>query len=195
MLLLTLLPFLLFLPTSDSVMAATTSAASQKLEWSIQINRENVDLAPEIDIILDPEIVRTLADLRAYAAGLLKSDLRIQSITFTSQELKLSYESDGQLLGFLPVRYLITAELDTDGRVKIDYPWYRFMLTAEDHLTLQTGLNKTISSSAQSDVNLSLATSTKAALLLHRFYQAISRPGTTTPIYSSLLDTSLTLPD
>lgn len=80
--------------------------------------------------------VRSGQDLENFARGVMLENQAMEEIAFNYEKVKLKYESKGKLFGFIPVSFKKDVEVDlteedTDARVKVKFPWYRFMMSVD----------------------------------------------------------------
>lgn len=80
--------------------------------------------------------VRSEQDLENFARGVMLENQAMEEIAFNYEKIKLKYESEGKLFGFIPVSFkkdveIDLAEEDVAARVKVKFPWYRFMMRVD----------------------------------------------------------------
>jgi len=70
-------------------------------------------------------------DLSVFATSQMKRDSNIENIDVSGKEVRMEYRKDARFLGFIPASIKATAEVESNGDVEIDYPWYRFLFSVE----------------------------------------------------------------
>lgn len=79
--------------------------------------------------------VKSGHDLEDFAKGVLLKDENVESVSLNFGEIKVEYKADGKLLGFIPHRFTERVTVDTQAeaqdRVKVRFPWYRFLLSID----------------------------------------------------------------
>lgn len=138
----------------------TDSQADAALSFSFS-SRESDESARYT--VTNADSVRTAASLESYAGFSVRDDERLQAAMLEDNQLTLKYRTDAAFLGFIPLSMTVTAATDADGMVSVSYPWYSFLMRANESRTeLETRLTSeqaTISGTRDSDeesrVNLS----------------------------------------
>ena len=92
--------------------------------------------------------VKSGQDLENFATGVLLKDENIEIVSFNNSEIKVEYKAQGKLFGFIPHTYretiTVDAKAEASERVKVRFPWYRFLLTSDlsaDDITKSLGDN------------------------------------------------------
>jgi hypothetical protein len=89
--------------------------------------------------------VRSEQDLQNFAKGVLVEDANMEEISLNFEKIKTSYRMPAKFLGILNGSLSARTEVDAEGRVKVQYPWYSFLfkksVSAED---LQASLDAEI---------------------------------------------------
>ncbi|HEY4489091.1 MAG TPA: hypothetical protein VJA87_01275 [Candidatus Paceibacterota bacterium] len=75
--------------------------------------------------------VSTSKDLSVYATSKMKRDAMIESVVASNDRISLKYRKSARFLGIIPGSIRATVEVESDGSVDIDYPWYRFLFAVE----------------------------------------------------------------
>ena len=57
-----------------------------------------------------------------------KRDENIRRVLATKESVEIDYSHPGRLFGFFDITYRVRYSMDKEGRVKVRFPWYRFML-------------------------------------------------------------------
>ena len=93
--------------------------------------------------------VQSGQDLENFARGVLLQDENVEELAVEEEKLVVKYLSRGKFLGFIPLSFTQTVELDTDGddmgRVKVRMPWFAFLLRADvsaEELENELGINE-----------------------------------------------------
>jgi hypothetical protein len=71
-------------------------------------------------------------DLDTYARALLESDTHVEDVSAEATSVSVSYDEPARLFGLFPMLVAVRATANADGSVKINYPWYRFLMAADD---------------------------------------------------------------
>jgi hypothetical protein len=97
--------------------------------WDYTKKEEILDAAPE-----DPSDVATKEDLELFVMSTVEADANMESVSFNFDKIVIHYATSGRLFGIIPLTFTEVVELDTDptsktvGRVKVKFPWFRFLL-------------------------------------------------------------------
>jgi len=93
--------------------------------------------------------VQSGQDLENFARGVLLQDENVEELAVEEEKLVVKYLSRGKFLGFIPLSFTQTVELDTEGddmgRVKVRMPWFAFLLRADvsaEELENELGINE-----------------------------------------------------
>lgn len=70
------------------------------------------------------------------AAVAMQND-SIKEITTADNETEVKFETEIKLFGFIPIKTTATIEVEGDGEVEVDYPWYAFLALKSDTPMLQ----------------------------------------------------------
>jgi|GEM_PF-2695128 len=107
---------------------STSSAASSNANINAKMNADaNADFDFEL-----PVNVNTPGDLEVYTRTLEQQDKKISKIEVDDSRIFLAYRQPARFLGIIPVSVLANVEVDAQGNVSIDYPWYTFLTVKED---------------------------------------------------------------
>lgn len=71
-------------------------------------------------------------ELSSYAEKLLVEDPHIESISADSSSVSMRYDARAKMLGFVPMIVSVRAEVNSEGKVSISYPWYGGLLQKDD---------------------------------------------------------------
>lgn len=137
---------------------------------SVQHNQSNLDFLTRGAAVQDVEVrgwdpekkqeflatvqayaqVKSGQDLENFAKGVLLKDENVSEVTYDDTEIAVEYKGRGKLLGFIPLGYTHRVTVDTDAsaseRVKVHFPWYRFLLkTGLDAKEIETEIAANLS--------------------------------------------------
>ncbi len=75
------------------------------------------------------------ADKKEEIKGKIKEETdnnpEISSVDLSEDEVNLNYMAPAKFLGFIPTNVNLNVSADSQGRVKVKFPWYRFLLTTD----------------------------------------------------------------
>lgn len=117
--------------------------------------------------------VRTSEDLSVFATSKLKRDANIESIEVARDEVSLSYRQPARFLGFIPTDIRATARVTNEGRVDVDYPWYRLFFAVDGASEAEAALETRVQE-LTANANGSFTVALEAAILeaMHRVLSA-----------------------
>lgn len=85
------------------------------------------------EITLAPQDVSTRQQLTAYAEATAAVDGSVEATTISDERVEMRYRMPAKLFGFveasLPVRAEVALGGESEGRVKVNYPWYAFLFS------------------------------------------------------------------
>jgi hypothetical protein len=118
--------------------------------------------------------VRSGEDLENFARGILLTDENVEAVSSDEEEVEVRYRVPARFLGFfetgIPATVVARAEAETEGRVQVRFPWYRFLFSVPEEVssaTLESELSAELAAEFSEEVGF---TASRAA----RFYQAIT---------------------
>jgi len=130
-------------------------------------------LTGTVGAVIDPLTVRTDADLETYAEATVSSDERVQDVNVTEDEVSIEYDERAHLFGVFPILVTATATVDSEGKVSVRYPWYRFLMSTQQE-ALEASANAEVRAALSGDASATLDAQAKARALaaLHRAMKA-----------------------
>lgn len=88
---------------------------------------------PVQKVIVEPFTVKNAEDLGEHVAALAVSDEHIKSVEVRGTGIEMHYGMPGHLFGFIPVTMNLRSSVDladdAETRVKVRFPWYRFLVS------------------------------------------------------------------
>lgn len=102
--------------------------------------------------------VNNAAEMRSYIAAELSEDANLESVEVAADAVEVTYKQRARLFWFIPVSVNSTVIVETDGDVKVSYPWYGFLVST-DKAALEAKIENRVSAlvSALADVSAALA--------------------------------------
>jgi len=82
--------------------------------------------------ITDARAVRSGDDLRSLISTRLEADKHIARVRVRDDEVRVRYSIPSRFLGIFPTTVPVEATAGLDARVKIKFPWYRFLFGGLD---------------------------------------------------------------
>ena len=70
-------------------------------------------------------------DVEAFAAATLRTHERVEGVNVSENEVRVSFKEDARLLGVFPMSVTSRVVAMADGSVRIERPWYSFLLWGE----------------------------------------------------------------
>lgn len=70
-------------------------------------------------------------DVEAFAAATLRTHERVEGVNVSENEVRVSFKEDARLLGLFPMSVTSRVVAMADGSVRIERPWYSFLLWGE----------------------------------------------------------------
>jgi len=125
--------------------------------------------------------VKSGQDLENFARGVMLENQAMEEISLSNEKISVKYESEGKLFGFIPISFYKNVEVDMnagDGvdRVKVKFPWYRFMMKVD---VGGDDLSESINTEIENIIGVATATSTLAETSLQGQINIMSRVITT----------------
>jgi|GEM_PF-6249562 len=135
----------------DAEMTEEDASASDGQEdgTSFSLTRTEATLRSAGSAMVDAGSVNTRSDLEAYAAATLNASDRFESVDVSNDRVVLHFTEDARLFGFIPHTVTSRVEVMADGSVKVERPWYRFLVA---------GLSADSSADLEARVRSALAT-------------------------------------
>jgi hypothetical protein len=147
--------------SGTKTIATTSTNTNLALETDLLVvTRNDVSGGEDVD---SPEIssVDTKVELESYARALIKNDENVRMVKMSSTEVSISHKARAKLLGFVPINAYVVSTIDSDGRLKIDYPWYALVavidkdqLEAELHVAAAAMVRQEATASTTSSLSL-----------------------------------------
>jgi hypothetical protein len=81
----------------------------------------------------DPDSVSNRADLESFLTASAQNDENLETATASENEVSVRYKEPAKFFGFIPVMITTHVKADTNGSIKVRYPWYRFLVALQDH--------------------------------------------------------------
>ena len=143
-----------------------------------------------------PEAVSTRGELETYITAVAQSDENFRSAEAAKNEVSVRYKERAKLFGFIPVAITAKAMADTDGNVRVRYPWYRFLLSLEDdkiQSRVESRVNAVLLSGGAQNTQAEFSAETQARLV-NEIRQALreSYQGTTVEVNADASATTQT---
>lgn len=110
--------------------------------------------------------VQDRADLEAYAKVAMRSDEHIKAVESSGERVRMTYDKNARLFGFIPVVVVVHVEVDSEGNVSLQYPWYGFLLRKDD-MAIETALSSAAKATidAHASVQAGMSPKLQATLL------------------------------
>lgn len=145
------------------------------------INRSDIDLSADVDTdtaLTVEDVVGTEAGFQAFVRQMMAADAQVEQVEVSDEEVSVSYNQRGKLLGFIPVKILTEATVDAEGNIDVDQSWYRFATSVDSNTedleveieSRVESLVNTQSGDSETEVQLS---STQQILLVTELYEAL----------------------
>lgn len=131
---------------------ATSTSSSAGANARLSANENALENANENSVLVRAENIVTQDDLRAFAMASIKSDENLNSMSFTNDEIAVSYKDHGRFIGIIPITMDVNVVVDQSGNITFDYPWYGF-LVAKDRADLETRVNSEVSNSLSANAS------------------------------------------
>ncbi len=72
--------------------------------------------------------VHSVDELSVLAQAAVDSDVNIEAVEFEPETTEIRYRYPGKFFGFIPVRPVLRATVDSKGDVQVQYPWYEIFV-------------------------------------------------------------------
>jgi hypothetical protein len=108
--------------------------------------------------------VRSDQDLEHFAQGVLLNDENVVSVQVDEKKVEVKYREPAKLFGFISSSLVAKASVDAEGRVKVKFPWYRFLFSLKKDVQAAS-LEAAISTETQAALNLQSAVARQAQYL------------------------------
>jgi len=135
--------------------------------FSASLHQKDVvktDPQDEILRVTDAAEVGSNRSLKAYATSLMRADARLDSVEIADKKMDVRYRQPARLLGFIPASLVLTVQVDEQGAIKIDYPWYAFLMkTDRNEKDLETVLASELNVLESSDGGVTNASTSLTA--------------------------------
>lgn len=126
----------------------------------LSITRSDLEPAPVPTAFTASGQVKTKADLSGFIVAQMQNDANVSAVQASTSAISVTYPQYAKLFGVFPVTVDTTATVNADGTVSISYPWYRFLLSSDDHdlqAKLQSRISTALQTSTPSTVNAGAA--------------------------------------
>lgn len=111
--------------TNDTVAPSAGSA------FSFTVERSSMDEDTTYSTT-DADLVRSEGSLESYASATVRADKRFESLTIENGELEMEYRKAAKFLWIIPASMKVHVTANVSGDVAVRYPWYAFLLQAEE---------------------------------------------------------------
>ncbi|HEX8591309.1 MAG TPA: hypothetical protein VF696_00960 [Candidatus Paceibacterota bacterium] len=71
-------------------------------------------------------------DLSLYVTSVMKRDVKIEEIHADGEHVSITYTLPARFLAVIPTSLTAEATVTADGKIDLDYPWYRFLFAVEN---------------------------------------------------------------
>jgi hypothetical protein len=116
----------------------------------------------------DPASVSNRSDLENYLTVAAQSDEDFREARADKNEVSVRYKEHAKLFGFIPMMVTAKAVADTEGNVRVRFPWYRFLM-AVDHdeieSSIQARVNSVLLGNGAQNTEAEFSTDTQARLI------------------------------
>ena len=112
--------------------------------------------------------VQSGQDLENFATGVLLKDENIKSVDIEESQTKVVYKVPAKFLGIFSASINSEVTVDNENRVKVKFPWYRFLYNLPTELqakTLEEGLSSELHNVLEENVELRGSVSAKAEVV------------------------------
>ncbi len=113
---------------------------------------------------------------KAYVSSAMQGDENFSKVDSDDTHVSVSYKEHAKLFGFIPASIRATSTIDSQGNVKVRYPWYRFLMSTNKS-EIEAKLNADIKAMGWKDNgsgNASFNAATRAKLV-SSMYSAMHR--------------------
>jgi hypothetical protein len=146
---------------------------------TISIDRSSDEVKSKTGVTVTVDRVMTDADLRGFAATEVRNDNNLNGIKIASDKIEVDYKQPARFLGIIPMMVSVGVDVNSDGSVSVDYPWYSFLA-----LTNKADLEASIESEVKAfleDYGVSSASSASLAANASTTASTTARVSSTTP--------------
>jgi len=121
------------IPNTGNANSSTTTSAggSGIINARENANERAFEVASDNSILLRAADVSSQDDLRNFALLAIDEDKNLNSMDFTDEGISIGYRGQGRFIGILPVFMNVDVNVDQDGEVEFDYPWYSFLVSKD----------------------------------------------------------------
>ncbi len=74
---------------------------------------------------------QTKKDIQGKVEKQVENDDAIKSVDITEDNVNLNYSTKAKLFAFIPITMNVDVSSDNEGRVKVKFPWYRFLVKTD----------------------------------------------------------------
>lgn len=157
--------------SSDSEVRAETDTGVKIDGVGITITRESASVNNDAAVtVSSPASVQTSSDLSLYASTIVKEDENVEDAELSEDAVSIRYKQRAKLFGVIPVFVSVKATVESSGDVSVSYPWYGFMLSQEERVTLESTLDAAIGTSTSTELS-----SNTQALILERMHATLKQ--------------------
>ncbi|MBV9349759.1 MAG: hypothetical protein JO026_03335 [Patescibacteria group bacterium] len=136
---------------SSSVASATDANTGVNANVGSDNTILHTDVANDASIPLLSSVssadVSSDAALATYAKAVVKSDDNVGSVATGPDHVAVTYKQRAWLFGFIPTTVNTEADVTSDGKVSVHYPWYAFLMK-----TTKSSLENRIHASLSADM-------------------------------------------
>jgi len=94
-------------------------------------------------VTITPDDIETQENFVDFIGAVTLSDENIESVSFNFKKIVMEYDQPAKLFGFINIDMGATAEVDEAGKVKVKFPWYRF-LTRNNATEVKTNIQNSV---------------------------------------------------
>lgn len=146
---------------SDAQTGSSSGASAEV--GSVVVTRASINSNTDTTVS-SAAAVSSSAELSAYASSVVKSDDNVSATSLSREAVSLAYKQRARLFGLFPVLITVTAKVEADGTIAIQYPWYSFLTTTVD-ASLRSSVETAIAPTASARTGGDLSASEQAQLL------------------------------
>lgn len=140
------------------------------------------ETASEVDTTAN---IQTSQDLDIYTQSLSQSDRNVEKVEMTDNRILLAYRMPAKFLGFIPVTVMTNVQVDAQGNVSVNYPWYTFLSVKDDEklkadleLQVKEAIGSDVGTSATTTVAFSELSSRSRAKIIQAIHASLKAEGT-----------------
>lgn len=97
------------------------------IERSSKGEEENED-ARVMTVAASEVQIDSVEGLQILAESIAESDSSVRLVKIIPDAAEIDYAYEGRLLGIIPIRPVLKASVDANGSVKVEFPWYEFLV-------------------------------------------------------------------